>query len=354
MKLAVEIHWMTRRFSIPVERIRLAERLGYDVVFTAEAHGSDALTPLGFVLGITDRIGVGTHIANMYARSPTATAMAFQTLSAMGKHKREIVAGIGVSNVTTAEAWHGRPWTSPLALTRDYVAIMRSAFQGDAPISHRGRAVSVPLEQDGVTDGPPPMAPLMETNPNIPIVVGSGAEAMITLTAEIADGWTPMGFAPGMMSVYKPMLEAGFKRAKTPKSLDNFAIWACIDVIVSDDVEAAMKPFKEFTARYVSGISASPRAKNIYKNQMIWCGYEAEQKRVEELWRAGHHREAAEAVPDAYIDNRFLFGPVARIKERAKRWRDAGATGYIIRPEQNPDAADQLEIYEIVARALRG
>lgn len=351
MKLATEIAWNNPHFSIPVERIQYLDKLGYDVVFSAEAHGSDALTPLGYVLGITNNIGVGTCIAQVWGRTPVVTAMAFQTLAAMAG-ERPVVVGLGNSNPASVESWHGVSWEKPAPRMRDYVEIMRKAFAGE-PVSHAGPSLSVPVGEAQVA-----MAPLLETRPDVPILLGAGSETMIKLTAEIGDGWMPLGFALGMMDVYKPFLKEGFTRAakskKRNKTLADFDIWAHLDVIVSDDIEAAMRPFKEFTARYAGGWSSASDAPNIYKNQMVWSGYGDAQARIEELYTAGHHAEAADAVPDEYIDARFLLGPMARIAERAMLWRDAGPTGLIIRPEQNPGATDPLEIYDVVMRAIRG
>ncbi len=353
MKLATELEWYNPHFSIPFERIKHIDRLGYDVVFSAEANGSDALTPLGLLLGVTERVGVGTCVAQIWGRTPTVTAMAFQTLSAMAGPDRPIVAGLGAANAASVEAWHGQRWARPMTRMREYVEIMRRVFKGDEPVAYQGTELSLPYDGEGAL-GVPAQKPLLATNPAIPICVGAGSETTIAIAAEIADGWMPLGFAPGMMKIYEPMLEAGFKRAKTPKSLANFDIWAHLDAIVSDDVKAAMRPFKVYTARYAGGWPATSKSPNIYKQQMIWCGYAREQERVEELYQAGRHAEAADAVPDEYIDDRFLMGPLKRIAERAKLWRDAGPTGLIIRPEQRPGAPEQLEIYETIAKAVRG
>lgn len=345
MKLATEIRHLLPRIRVPLDTIRMLDRIGYDVVFTSENTGSDVMTPLGYVLAATERIGVGTSLAVTSARSPAAAASAFLTLSQLGDD-RLVLAGIGNSSPGRAEGWHGRAWGRPASRLRDYVAIMRKIFAADFPLAHRGRDISVPYvgpDAHGVAS----MSGLQEARPDIPILLGTGGPEMIRLTAEIADGWLSLGFAPGMMDVYRPLLEEGFARAAQPKSLADFAIWSHVDVIVADDVRAAMRPFKAFTALHAGGWTKGGAGRNIYADQMIWRGYGDAQRRIEELYLAGRAEEAAEAVPDEYIDDGWLIGPVGRIAERAKRWRDAGPTGLIIR-------TDQPEVYAPIKRAIDG
>lgn len=346
MKLATEIDHLKSRIEVPLDRIQILDRMGYDFVFTSENTGSDVMTPLGFVLGSTQRIGVGTSIAVTAARSPAATASAFLTLAQLGGASRPVIAGIGNSSPGRSEGWHGRRWGSPGNKLRDYVAIMRKVFAGEFPLTHEGPEISVPYRGTGGV-AVEPLSGLQAPNLQIPIMLGTGAESMIELTAEIADGWLSLGFAPGMMTTYRPMLEAGFARAGRTKTLDDFEIWSHVDVIVSDDVEEAMKPFKAFTALHAGGWAKSGKTRNIYAHQMIWRGYAKEQQRIEELYLAGRVDEAAAAVPDEYIDDGWLVGPISRIAERARRWRDAGPTGLIIRAE-NPD------VYGPIEKAVRG
>jgi F420-dependent oxidoreductase-like protein len=343
MQLATEISQLQHRFEIPVEKLKLVDRLGYDLVFTSENTGSDVFTPLGYVLACTERIGVGASLAVTAARSPACTASSFLTLSHIGKG-RTVLAGIGNSSPTRAEGWHGRPWGRAQARLRDYVAIMRKVFAGDFPLSYEGAALSQPYAGPDAT-GAQPMSGLMEPRPDIPILLGTGAPKMVRMTAEIADGWLSLGFAPGMMNTYRPMLEEGFARSAKPKSLETFQIWSHVDVAVSDDVKAAMRPFKLFTARMVGGFKQL--GKDVYKDQMVWRGYPEAAERVQELFLAGREDEAADAVPDDYIDGGWLVGPIPRIAERARRWVGAGPTGLVIR-------CDNLDVFAPIKKAVDG
>jgi alkanesulfonate monooxygenase SsuD/methylene tetrahydromethanopterin reductase-like flavin-dependent oxidoreductase (luciferase family) len=322
-----------KRFVMPTERVRLADRLGYDMVFVAET-GQDCFGPLGYILAITDRIGVGTRLMQVGARSAVAAAIAFQTLDAMAGPDRTVIAGIGSSSAVRHEGWHGQAWRSPYWRMRDYVAVMRKVFKGGV-LEHQGRAITVPYQGPDSTRMAPTTV-LSEPNPDLPIYCGSNTPTMITLTAEIADGWLAYGLAPGMMGAFTPLLEEGFARSAQPKSLENFEIWAHIDVILSDDIKAAFTPFKEYVAR-------------LHRNtdQMRWRGYGDVQTRIQELWDAGRYDQATQAVPDEYVDEAMLVGPLPRLVERAGRWLESGATGLVLRSENDT-------VYEPLYRALRG
>lgn len=341
IKLATEIRWQDRHFTMPVERILASERWGYDALFAAEGFGSDALTPLGYAAAITKRLQLGTCIAQVTGRSPAALAMAFQTLAAMTGPGR-IVAGLGSTNPISAEAMHGQPWGSPYWRMRDYVAILRRAFRGES-LEHAGRAVSIPYAGERISDVPARTLAL-EPTPGVPIVLAAASPTMIALAAQVADGWFPVNFAPGMMPHVLPYLEQGFHRSGGGRGLDRFDIWAHVDVIVDDDVRAAMRPFKEYVATYAG----------LQRQQMEWRGYGELCARLLELVAAGRLSEAADAVPDEYIDDAWLVGPLGRIAERLEPWLDCGVTGLIVRygrqvgaerPEENLDA------FKVIARA---
>jgi alkanesulfonate monooxygenase SsuD/methylene tetrahydromethanopterin reductase-like flavin-dependent oxidoreductase (luciferase family) len=350
MKVGIEVDWQRRRFDINRERLQLADRLGYDMVFCAEFTGSDALTPLGYVLGCTDRIGVGTRIAQNTARSAPALAMAFQTLKQMGGG-REVIAGLGNSNPVATEAWHGAKWLPAGPRMRDYVAIMRKAARGE-PVAHEGRAISIPYREPGEAPRhPQALASILETDPSIPIMFGGGTEYMITLASEIADGLMPNGsWSPGMMKVYRPMIEAGFARRPNPPKVEDFPIWAHVDVLVTDDVKAAMGQFKEYTARYTGGY----QGEGGLSTHLQWRGYGDAVQRITELYQAGRIADAEAAVPDEYIDECWLIGPMARIVERWRsRWIDDGCN-LIVRTDNWPSATPAGdEVYEPLMRALR-
>ena len=176
-------------------------------------------------------------------------------------------------------------------------------------------------------------------NPDIPIYLATGNESTVKLTAEIADGWLPMGFIPGAMDEYAPWLEEGFRRATArtgkPKSRADFTIQASVHVTVADDVAAALADLKPEVALYVGGMGH--RDKNFHKDQMIRRGFGEAAERVQELYLAGRKAEAIAAVPDEWVDQKSLVGPPARIRERYRAWEESGADALTVRSRQ-PEA----------------
>jgi F420-dependent oxidoreductase-like protein len=328
MKLGLGLEWAGSKLEIPVALVQRAEALGFDSVWTAEAYGSDALTPLGYLAACTRRIRLGTAVVQLSARSPAATAMAAQTIDALAGGDRMIL-GLGASGPQIVEGWYGQPWGKPYWRMRDSVQILRKIFEREAPVSHEGRELSLPYTGPGALGVGKPLKSILHTNAKLPIWLGTGGESMVKLTAELADGWHPLGFVPGMLeSVYRPWLEEGFRRAGAGKSWADFEIQAGCQVAVTDDVAQGLAQHKPATAFYVGGMGHKDL--NFHKQTMLRRGYADAAERIQELFLAGKRNEAIAAVPDEYIDDGGLIGPVARIRERFPAWVDSGATGITV------------------------
>ncbi len=343
MKLGLSVGYSGARLELPVARVQLAERLGYDSVWTAEAYGSDAVTPLAYLAAVTRRIRLGTGIMQLAARTPAAAAMAIGTLDALAGPGRAI-AGLGVSGPQIVEGWYGQPWGRPYWRLRDYVAIMRKVFARSAPVQHAGREISLPYEGPGAAGLAKPLTSILHMNPRIPIWLGTGSESTVKLTAQVADGWLPLGFVPRRMKEFRPWLEAGLARAGGGKTLRDLEIQPRAAVVVTDDVRAALRSLKPRVALYVGGMGH--RDKNFHTRSMEACGYGEAAARIQELYLAGRKDEAVEAVPDEFVDDGALVGPVGRIRERFRPWADCGITGLTI-------ATAQDEAVELMARLAR-
>lgn len=370
MKIATEVPWGERRFRIPLERIRRCEQFGYDAVFTAEGVGGDALTPLGYLAAVTEKMQLGTHVATLTARPPTTLGQGLKTIDAMAGGGR-IIAGVGSGFPASAEGWHGVPWGKPVRRMRDYVDVLRQVFRtagaydadgneleptelfGEsvrarlgATVGLQSTEISIPYAGEGAL-GVHPWVNTLEPGPEPPVMLAAIGPQMIALTAEIADGWFPVGFAPGLMPAYEPMLNAGFEKAGPSKRREDFEIWALVDLVVGD-VRAGLD-------RFASYIVAWP---DLLRFQMDTLGFTGLADRLNELTAAGHTEEALREVPDDLVDTLFLVGPHKRIAERLTAWFDSGATGLIFRygPQvqlgKHADLVEDMDIWETIARAV--
>ena len=347
MKLGISIGYSGAELRMPMERILLAERLGYDSVWTAEAYGSDAITPLAYIAALTKRIRLGTGIIQLAARTPAATAMAVATVDAMAGGNR-FIAGLGVSGPQIVEGWYGQPWGKPNTRIRDYVAIMRKVLERKEPVTHAGKEIALPYAGPGAMGIGKPLKSILHMNPNIPIWLGTGTEANVKMTAEIADGWLPLGFVPGSMTTYKPWVEEGFARAGGGKSWKDLEIQGGVTVTITDDVRDAYRKMKPQIALYVGGMGH--RNKNFHNDMMVRRGYGDVAKAIQEFFLSGRKGEAMEAIPDEYCDEMSLVGSPARIRERYRAWEDSGLTGITVNTTQD----EALELMADITGASRG
>ena len=342
MKLGLSIGYSRAQLDIPVKLIQRAEELGYDSVWTAEAYGSDAVTPLAYIAALTKRIKLGTGIMQLAARTPANAAMSAATVDAMAGGGR-FIAGIGVSGPQIVEGWYGQPWGKPYYRMKDYVAIMRKIFAREEPVTHEGKEISLPYKGEGSAGLAKPLKSILHMN-QIPIYLATGSESTVKLTAEIADGWLPMGFMPGAMDEYRPWLEEGFRRAGNGKGFHNFSIQSSVHVEVETDVKAALQKLKPEVALYVGGMGH--KTKNFHNDIMVRRGFGDAARRIQELYLGGAKDEAIAAVPDEWVDMKSLVGPPGRIKERFRAWEDSGADSLSVRSRQ-PEAI------EVMAQAAR-
>lgn len=370
MKIATEVPWGARRFRIPLERIRRCERFGFDAVFTAEGVGNDALTPLGYLAAFTHRMMLGSHVATLTARPPTTLGQALMTIDAMAGGGR-IIAGVGSGFPSSAEGWHGVPWAKPVPRMRAYVDVLRQVFRTAGAYDADGNAleptelyaesvrarlgaavriqssqISIPYAGPG-SHGVQPWVCTLERGPEPPVVLAAVGPKMIALAAEIADGWFPWGFAPGMMPAFEPFLASGFEKAGPSKRREDFDIWAIVDVLVSDDVRAGLDRFRSYIVDWAEPLRFQTEA----------LGFAGLVDRLTELTAAGRKEEALSAVPDELVDTMFLVGSHKRITERLTAWFDSGATGLIFRygPQvqlgKHADLVEDLDVWETIARA---
>ncbi len=215
---------------------------------------------------------------------------------------------------------------------------MQKVFRREEPVSHQGKEISLPYTGEGATGLGKPLRSILHQDQHIPIYLGSGSDSMLRLCGEICDGILPLRFAPGQMPRFRRHIEAGFRRAGNVKGWDSFSFEPGVSVSVTDDVPAALRAMKPSIALYVGGMGHPTL--NFHKRAMEEQGYADAAARIEELFRAGRKEEAADAVPDEFVDEHALVGSPARIRQRYQAWADCGVTALHIGTRQ--EAAVEL------------
>ena len=323
MKLGLELGYSGAHMTLPMELIQRAEELGFDSVWTAESYGSDVFSPLAFIAAQTRRIRLCTGIAQLAARTPANCAMTAQTIEELAGRGRMVV-GLGVSGPQIVEGWYGQPWGKPAIRIRDYVSIMRKIWRRDEPVSHDGKEIALPYTGEGATGLGKPLKSILHGNPDIPVMLGTSTPGNVRLTGEIADGWLSMHVTPHSAARKITLLEEGLARRGDGRRLADLEVVANTQIILTDNVRAALDAIKPHIALYVGGMGAA--GKNFHNDAMVERGFAAEAARIQELYLAGHKDEAAATVPDEYIDEGAIIGPEARMAERYAPWRDSPFT----------------------------
>jgi F420-dependent oxidoreductase-like protein len=325
VRLAVHLSYSGSAYTLDMPKVLEAERLGYDSVWTAEAYGSDAVTPATWIAARTTRIAVGTAIMQIPARTPAMTAMTAMTLDALSAGRFRL--GLGVSGPQVAEGWHGQAFGRPVRRTREYVEVVRAILRREKPVEYRGDYYQVPYTGADATGLGKPLKSILHGRADLPIYLAAIGPRNVALTAEIADGWIPTFFAPRHMAAFRASLDEGFAAAPG-KARERFDLMPSVGVIVGDDVAACRAPIKARLALYVGGMGA--REQNFYNQLACRYGYEAAARTIQDLYLAGRKAEAEAAVPDALVDDVALCGPRERIRERLGAWKDAGVTTLMI------------------------
>jgi F420-dependent oxidoreductase-like protein len=299
-----------------------ADRLGYDVVWAAEAYGSDAVTVLTWVAAQTERIDIGSSILQIPARTPTMTAMTAATLDALSGGRFRL--GVGLSGPQVSEGWHGVRFAKPLARTREYVDIVKLALSRER-VRYDGETYQLPLP-----DGPGKALHLMlhPVRDHLPIYLASIGPKNLELTGELADGWLSVFFAPKFADDLLGHLAAG--RAKVGATLAGFDVVPTVPIVIGDDVDAGARHVRPYAALYVGGMGS--REQNFYNALAVRMGYADEAAAVQERYLARDYEGAAAAVPAEFVDATSLLGPAGRIAERMADFANAGVTTLAITP----------------------
>ncbi|GAA3511820.1 LLM class F420-dependent oxidoreductase [Actinocatenispora rupis] len=321
---------------------READRLGYDVVWAAEAYGSDSPTMLAWLAGQTERIGLGSAVMQIPARSPAMTAMTAATIDGISGGRFRL--GLGVSGPQVSEGWHGVRFAKPLKRTREYVDVVRLAL-GRKKVEYDGEFYQLPLP-----DGPGKALRLtVHPTREIPLYLAAVGPRNLELAGEIADGWLAVFLAPEYAGEQLRHVAAG--RAKVDKPLDGFDVVPTVPVVLGDDPQVCAEPIRGYAALYVGGMGS--REQNFYNQLAVRMGYADAAAEVQDLFLAKRHRDAMAAVPFEFIDRTSLLGPADRIADRLTAYADAGVTTLTIAPYPPPGVAEPADILAHALGTLR-
>jgi F420-dependent oxidoreductase-like protein len=317
MKLGLNLgYWGMGNDADNLELARQADRLGYSVVWAAEAYGSDAATVLAWVAAQTEQIDVGSAVFQIPGRTPANTAMTAATLDTLSNGRFRL--GLGVSGPQVSEGWHGVRFDKPLTRTREYVTIVRKALAREK-VSFQGEFFTLPLP-----DGPGKALTLTvhPVRDNLPIYLAAIGPRNLELTGEIADGWLAIFFSPENSADIMAPLRAG--RAATGKSMDGFDVVPTVPVVFGPDPAACADPIRAYSALYIGGMGS--RDKNFYNQLATRMGYEEAAIEIQDKYLSRDYAGAAAAVPFEFIDATSLIGPPDRVRDRLSAFADAGVT----------------------------
>jgi F420-dependent oxidoreductase-like protein len=319
LKLGLQLgYWGAQPHPDLIPVAQEAEKLGFDSIFTAEAWGSDAFTPLAWIGAHTSKIKLGTSVVQLSARTPTATAMATLTLDHLSGGR--VILGLGVSGPQVVEGWYGQPFAKPLSRTREYIGIIRQVLERGGPVASPGPHYPLPYRGEGSWGLGKPLRSI--THPlraDVPIFIGAEGPKNVALAAEIADGWLPLYYSPYRQEVYADQLA---------KAKPGFEISQVVVLNIHDDVEEALMPVKASLGFYVGGMGAKKR--NFHMELMARMGFEAEAQKIQELFFEGKRAEAVAMVPSEFADEISLVGPIDRVRDRLQAWRDTPVTTLLL------------------------
>lgn len=319
MKLGLSLgYWGSRPLDRFIELARRAEELGFDIVCTSEAYGSDAFTPLAAIAAQTSRIRLGTAIMQISARTPACAAMTALTLDHISNGR--LCLGIGVSGPQVVEGWYGQPFRKPLERTREWLAIFRQIIARETPVTFEGQQYQLPYQGPGATgQGKALMSITHPLRREIPVFLGAEGPRNVELAATSFDGWFPFMMPPDRFDIYGDSLA---------KAKPGFEVLQSVSFSLTADPVAALLPIKKTLALYIGGMGS--KEENFHKRVVERAGYAEAAQKIQDLWLAGRQQEAVMAVPDELADALSLVGSRDELRAKLALWRQSPATTLLI------------------------
>jgi F420-dependent oxidoreductase-like protein len=319
--MTMRINGATPKLSM--DEVLEAERLGYVSVWGGEAWGTDAVSPAAWILARTTRIKAGTSIMQMQARTPACAAMTAMTLQALSGNR--FLLGVGASGPQVIEGWHGVPYGKPLGRTKEYIEIIRKILAREAPLTYQSEHYQIPYTGPGATGLGKPLRSIVHGNPDLKIYTASITPAGLRTAGEVSDGTLPIWFSPEQADLVVQPIFDGMKKAGKPATLANFDLAPYVKISMGPDLQACRDAVRPNLALYIGGMGA--RSKNFYNDFAARLGYAEAAAKIQDLYLAGHKKDAEALVPDALIDEIALVGTADRIKDRLQAWKQVAKDG---------------------------
>ncbi len=342
MRLALNLgYWDARGGRDDVALAQEAERLGFAVVWAAEAYGSDAATVLAHLAARTERIDLGSAVFQIPARTPANCAMTAATLDVLSGGRFRL--GLGVSGPQVSEGWHGVRFDRPLARTREYRDVVRLALSRQR-VRYEGEHYRLPLP-----DGPGKALQLTvhPVREHLPMYLAAVGPRNLELAGELFDGWLGIFYAPEHAEQSLASIRAGRERAGL--TLDGFDVVPTVPLVVGDDLQACADAVRPYAALYVGGMGS--RDRNFYNALAVRMGFADAAREVQDRYLARDPAGAAAAVPYAFLAQTSLLGPREHLAERMVALADSGVTTLALQPLA-PDLEGAVVALRTAAAAL--
>jgi F420-dependent oxidoreductase-like protein len=303
------------------------EKAGLDVVFVPEAYSYDAVSQLGYLAAVTERLQLASGIMQLYSRTPTLTAMTAAGLDYVSDGRFAL--GIGASGPQVVEGWHGVPYDAPVGRTREIIEICRAVWRRER-LEYHGKHYQIPLpEGQGTGLGKALKLINHPVRERIPIIVAALGPKNVELAAELAEGWQPIFYYPEKApEVWGASLAAGI--AKRDPALGPLDVIAQTALAIGDDVTGLIDLIRPVQALYIGGMGA--REKNFYNALAVRYGYGKEAAAIQDAYLAGRKDEAAGLIPQELLENVSLIGPESYVADRVAAMRESGVTTLNVAP----------------------
>lgn len=337
MKLGIHVNLTGVPPRLDMDLVLEAERLGFESVWCGESYGTDAVTPIAWILSRTAKIKAGTGIMQIPARTPACAAMTAMTLQALSGNR--FLCGVGPSGPQVVEGWHGVAFGKPLPRIREYIAIIRKILAREGALSWASDHYRIPYAGPDATGLGKPLRSIVHADPAMKFYTAAISPAGLSLAGEVADGTLPIFMSPEKADLVVGPVSNGLAKAGGGKRLADFDIAPHVKIRVGKDLAALRDSLRPEIALYVGGMGA--RTKNFYNSYAKRLGYADAAVRIQDLYLDGKKNEAAALVPDAMIDEIALIGPAERIRDRLQAWKDVARdhrVGTIVLTGGTPDA----------------